>query len=183
MIFLKNTSTFYWKCLATSTGLLFRRLHLSWELKFFSSLSLSPRLFNLLIIYGSSSHIRRLANDNVRIYVGIPNCLTIASTSYKNYFQYGGVPLTEFINENALSITTNHSTVPLKSLWTFSAVSVPGLHLCISKFIDERKWCCSYTIFIQAHIQQFNNLWLKYQAGVIGISRGALQPNLPFGRR
>ena len=86
MIYLKNTSTLYWKCLATSTGLLFRRLHLSWQLNFFSSLSLSPRLFNLLMIYGSSSHLRS-AHDNVRNYVGIPNCLIVASISYKNCFQ------------------------------------------------------------------------------------------------
>ena len=79
--FFKNTSSLYWKCLATSTGLIFKRLHFSWYLKFFNSSSLSPRLFNLLIIYGSSSHLRS-AHDNVRKYVGIPNCLTIARTSY-----------------------------------------------------------------------------------------------------
>ena len=50
----------------------------------------------------------------VRKYVGIPNCLTMASTLYKNYFQHAGVPLTEFINENVLSLATNFSTVPLK---------------------------------------------------------------------
>ena len=144
MISLKNTSTFYWKCLATSTGLLFRRLHLSWELKFFSSLSLSPRLFNLLIIYGSSSHLRS-AHDNVRKHVDIPNCLTMARISNKNCFHYAGVPLTELINENALSLATNFSIVPLKLLLTVPSVSVPGLILCIAKFIDERKWCCSYT--------------------------------------
>ena len=54
------------------------------------------------------------ANDKVRKYVGIPNCLTMASTLYENYFQHAGVPLTEFINENALSLATNFSTVPLK---------------------------------------------------------------------
>ena len=30
VISLKNTSTFYWKCLATNNGLLFKRLRLSW---------------------------------------------------------------------------------------------------------------------------------------------------------
>ena len=56
-----------------------------------------PRLFNLLIVYGSISHLRS-AQDNVRKYVGVPNYLTIASTSNKDYFQYSGVPLTELIN-------------------------------------------------------------------------------------
>ena len=37
--------------------------------------------------------------------------LTIASTSYKNCLQYTVVPLTELINENSLSLTTNLSTV------------------------------------------------------------------------
>ena len=30
-----------------------------------------------------------------RKHVGTPNCLNIASTSSKNYFQYAAVPLTE----------------------------------------------------------------------------------------
>ena len=42
-----------------------------------------------------------LAHDNVKKYMGIPNCLTIASTSNKNCFQYAGVSLTELINENS----------------------------------------------------------------------------------
>ena len=94
-ISLKNTSTLYWKCLATSSGLLFKRLNLSWQLKFFSFSSLSPRLLHLLIIYGSSSHLRS-AHDNVRKYVGIANWLTIATISYKNCFQYpvSSIPVT-----------------------------------------------------------------------------------------
>ena len=76
--------------------------------------------------------------------MGIPNCLTMDSTSYKNCFQYAGVPLTELINENALSLATKLSIVALKLLLTVPAVSVSGLILCIVKFIDERKWYCSY---------------------------------------
>ena len=84
-------------------------------LKFFISSSLSPRLFNLLITYGSSSHLRSV-HDNVRKYVNIPNCLTIANTFYKNCFQYGGVPSTELINDNALSLAINLSIVLLEFL-------------------------------------------------------------------
>ena len=83
----------------------------------------------------------RSAHENVRKYVGIPNCLTIARTSNKNCFQYAGVPLTELINENALSLATNLSIILLQLLLTVPAVSVPGLILCLAKFIDERKWC------------------------------------------
>ena len=44
--------------------------------------------------------------------MSIPNCLlTIAHTSYKNCFQYAGVPLPELINKNALPLATNLSTV------------------------------------------------------------------------
>ena len=96
------------------------------------------------MIYGSSSHLRS-AHDNVTKYVDIPNCLTIARTSYKNCFQYAGVPLTELIHENALSLATSLSLVPLKLLLTVSAVSMTGSILSIATFIDERKWCCSYT--------------------------------------
>ena len=39
--------------------------------------------------------------------VDIPNCLTTVSTSYGNCFQYAGVPFTELINGNALSLATN----------------------------------------------------------------------------
>ena len=78
--------------------------------------------FSLLIIYGSSSHLRS-AYGNIRKYVGIPNCLTIASTQNKNYFQYARVPLTELMNENALSLATNLSIVPLKLILTVLAVS------------------------------------------------------------
>ena len=67
------------------------------------------------------------------------------STSYKNCFQYASVPLIGLINDNALSLVTNLSIVPLKLLLTVPAVSEPGLILCIAKIIDERIWCCSYT--------------------------------------
>ena len=50
------------------------------------------------------SHLRS-AHNNARKYVGLPHCLTMASITYKNCFQYAGVPLTELINENALSPT------------------------------------------------------------------------------
>ena len=42
------------------------------------------------------------------------NCLNIASTPYKNCSQYFDVILTELIDENALSLAINLSTVPLK---------------------------------------------------------------------
>ena len=87
--------------------------------------------FDLLIIYESSSQLRS-GQDNVRKCVSIPNCLNIASTSYKNCFEYAGVLLTEIINENALPL----AIVP--------AVILPGLILCIAMFIDKRKWYCSY---------------------------------------
>ena len=76
--------------------------------------------------------------------MGIPNCLTIINTSYKNCFEYAVAPLTELIKENTLSLVTNLSILPLKLLLTGAAVSVPGLILCIAKLIVERKWCCSY---------------------------------------
>ena len=84
--------------------------------------------------------------------VGIPNCLTIANTSYKNCFQYVGVPLSELITEKALSLATNLSIVLLKLLLTVPAVRVPDLILCIAKFIDERKWCCSYAVLAKKNI-------------------------------
>ena len=70
--------------------------------------------------------------------MGIPNCLTIASTSNKNWFQYAGVPLIEFINKNALSRVANLSTVPSKLFLTLPAGSKPGLISWIKNFIDER---------------------------------------------
>ena len=71
--------------------------------------------------------------------MGISYCLTIESTLYKNFFQYVGVPFTELINEKVLSLATNLSLVLLKLFFTAPAVSVPGIILCIAKFIDERK--------------------------------------------
>ena len=58
--------------------------------------------------------------------MGIPNCLAIASTSYKNCFQYAGVPLTELLNENALSLATKLSVVTLKLFLIVPAVMLPG---------------------------------------------------------
>ena len=58
--------------------------------------------------------------------MGIPNCLAIASTSYKNCFQYAGVPLTELLNENALSLATKLSVVALKLFLIVRAVMLPG---------------------------------------------------------
>ena len=49
------------------------------------------------------------------------------------------------INENLLSLGTNLLIVPLKLLLAVPGESVPSLVLCIAKFIDERKWSCSYT--------------------------------------
>ena len=69
----------------------------------------------------------------------------MASTSYKNCFQYAGVPLTELINGNALSLATKLSILHLKLFLTTPALSVLGLILYIAKFIDECKWCDSYT--------------------------------------
>ena len=53
-------------------------------------------------------------HKTVRKYLGITNCLPIAATSYKNCFQYAGVPLTDVINETVLSLAANHSVAPLK---------------------------------------------------------------------
>ena len=71
--------------------------------------------------------------------MGIANCLTIASASYKNYFQYASFPFTELIHEKVLSLATVLSMFPLKLFLTVPAVSVPGLSLYIVKFIAERK--------------------------------------------
>ena len=49
--------------------------------------------------------------------------------------------MTELINENALSLATHLSAVPLELGLTAADVSVPGLILCTAKFIDEHKWC------------------------------------------
>ena len=72
--------------------------------------------------------------------MGINNCLTIFSASYKNCFQYASVALTDLINENASSLATNLSIVVLKLFLSVPAVGVPGLVLCTKTFIDERKW-------------------------------------------
>ena len=69
----------------------------------------------------------------------------ITSTLYKNRFQYAGIPLTEPINQNALSLATFLSIAPFKLFLTVLAVIVPGLVLCVANFIDKCKWCCAYT--------------------------------------
>ena len=124
----------------------------------------------------------RSAHDNVRKHVSVPNWLTIASTSCKICSQYAGVPLTELINENALFLATNLSIVPLKLLLTVPAASTTGLIIWIGKFIDECKWSNSYTDLGKIYIissdakywLKFNNIWLKHQAGPIGLCPGAL---------
>ena len=72
----------------------------------------------------------RSAHDSFKKYVAIHNCLTIASTSYKYFFRYVGVP------EKLLSLATNLSTVPLKLFLTVPAVNEPSLILWIAKFIE-----------------------------------------------
>ena len=61
------------------------------------------------------------------MYVGISNYLTLASTLYKNCFQYAGNPLTDLMNENALSFATNLFVVPLTLFLTVPAVSLSDL--------------------------------------------------------
>ena len=60
---------------------------------------------------------------------------------YPHHFQYPGILLMKFINENVLSLATNLLIVPSKLLLTVVVVSVPYLILCIAMFIDKRKWC------------------------------------------
>lgn len=74
----------------------------------------------------------------------IPNCITIANTYHKNYYQYPGLSLIEIINESVLkycivlSLKTNLPIVPLRLFLTVPAFNVPGVILCIVKFIDAR---------------------------------------------
>ena len=84
-------------------------------------------------------------HKTVRKYVSIPNCLTIVNKSYKNCFQYAGIPLTDIMNETALYLATKLSIVPIKLFLIVPTMILPGLILCIAKFIDERKWYYSYT--------------------------------------
>ena len=78
----------------------------------------------MLRIHERSSHIRS-AHENFRKYVGSHNCLTFASTSYKNCFRYAGVAFTEYINQNALSLTTK--LFSLRFFVTVPAVSENAL--------------------------------------------------------
>ena len=113
----------------------------------------------------------------------IPNCLTIASTSYQNYFQYASVPLTELINENALSLTTNLSIFLLKQLLTVPAVSVPSLILSIAKFIDERKGYCLYTDLEKKYIiSVWCKVLIKVQQTFIKVPSRTYWNNLPLTR-
>ena len=90
--------------------------------------------------------------------------------------------MTELIKENALSLPKNLSSASLRLFLTVHAVIVPGLVLCIAKLIDERKWYSSntnlpkniYSAFDTKYSLNFNNLLLQYQAGLTGISGGAL---------
>ena len=93
----------------------------------------------------SSRCLQDVLRDVYKKYVGIPNYLAMANTSYKNRFQYAGATLTELINQNALSLATNLSIVLLKLLIADPAVREPALILCIAKSFDKRNWCCSYT--------------------------------------
>ena len=69
-------------------------------------------MFNDRILQYSHWAIR-LGQSNGMKYVGIAKYLTIAKTWYKNFFQYGGVTLAEFIKNNALLLATNMSIVSL----------------------------------------------------------------------
>ena len=80
--------------------------------------------------------------------------LTLASTLYKIRCQCTGVPFIELINENALSLAKNVSTVLLKLFRTIPAVSVPDLILSKAKFIDERNG------YAHTQIWQRHNLFL-----------------------
>lgn len=74
----------------------------------------------------------------------IPNCITIANTYHKNCYQYPGLSLIDLINKSVLkhcivlSLKTNLPIVPLRLFLTVPAFNVPGVILCIVKFIDAR---------------------------------------------
>ena len=79
-------------------------------------------------------------SKNVCVY--ITNCLIVANLSYKNCFEYAGLPLTELKKKNSLSLA-NLSIVSLKNFSTVPAVSAPGVFLFIINFILDDKWFCS----------------------------------------
>ena len=69
-------------------------------------------------------------------------------------------------------------------------MSVPGLILSIARFIDEHKWCCSYTDLAKKisasdakYWLKINNSQLKYWARLTGIFQKALKPKLPYRQR
>ena len=73
------------------TGFRFISLHFSSYDNASTSSSVKFLPFALEIIWNSSGHLKS-AHDKVINQVGIPNCLTIATTSYINLCQYGGDP-------------------------------------------------------------------------------------------
>ena len=68
---------------------------------------------SLKIIDISSFH-RKSAQEKVRKNIVVPNCLSIAKTWCKNFFQYAGVPLIELIKLKAFSSAVNSFTLYLK---------------------------------------------------------------------
>ena len=65
----------------------------------------------------------KFVQDYVKKYVGIPNCFNIARRPSKDFLQYAGVRLTEFLKEHALSLAANLSVVPLSFCLIVPAVS------------------------------------------------------------
>ena len=100
-------------------------------------------MFNLLIIYGSYSHLSS-AHDSVRKYLGIPNCLIIL-----HHMKTVSSMLTCLWLNSEMKIHCPLQQTFLNCFFkitlTVPAVSVLGLILCIARFIDECKCCCSYT--------------------------------------
>ena len=88
---LKNVSTLYWKCLATTTGLRFSIEHLSLYDKASNCSSVIFCPFIFAIIWNNSGHLRS-SHDNVMNQVGMPSCWTIATASYIKRCQCGGDP-------------------------------------------------------------------------------------------
>ena len=63
-----------------------------------------------------------------------------------------------FVNPHARAWQKTDNLPMVKSFVTVPPVSVPSLFLFIAKFIDQRKWCCSYT---DLKIKQIICLWYK----------------------
>ena len=80
-----KTSTRYWKCLTTRTGLLLNKRHRSWKLKILNILFWKIcSLCSLFIIETSSFHLKSSA-ESVMKKVGTPNCFTMGKML--NFFQ------------------------------------------------------------------------------------------------